>query len=287
MPALPRREMFDLPDGVIYLDGNSLGPLPRAVVDRVARTVTDEWGQMLIRGWNAAGWMDLPQSIGARIGRLIGAAPGTVTVADSTSMNLHKVLSAALQMRPDRRVILSDTGNFPTDLYMAQGLIAQLGKGHELRLVPHEQVMQNIDPTVAAVMLTEVDYRTGRRHDMQAITKATHDAGAVSVWDLAHSAGAMPVDLAGANTDFAIGCGYKYLNGGPGAPAFTYVRPDHLDALAPTLSGWLGHAAPFDFDTSYLPATGIGRMQVGTPPILSMVALDTALHLWDDIDMQA
>ena len=229
--------------------------------------------------------MDLPTRVGDRIGRLIGANPGTVVAADSTSINVHKVLSAALQLVPGRRVILSDTGNFPTDLYMAQGLINQLDAGHELRLVEPEAVADAIDETIAAVMLTEIDYRTGRRHDMAALTEAAHRAGAIAIWDLAHSAGALPVDLTGTNADFAVGCGYKYLNGGPGAPAFLYVRSDHQETIAPALSGWLGHAAPFDFDTSYAPGPGIERMRVGTAPILALAALDTALDLWDDIDM--
>ncbi|MEM6664001.1 MAG: kynureninase [Pseudomonadota bacterium] len=285
MPLLPMRSAFDLPAGIVYLDGNSLGPLPHVARERIAQTVTDEWGQMLIGGWNAAGWMDLPEKVGNQIGRLIGAPPGTVTAADSTSINVHKVLAAALQLRPDRRIILSDTGNFPTDLYMAKGLIDQLGRQHQLKLVEPEDVSSAIDETVAAVMLTEVDYRTGRLHDMSGVTKTAHDAGAVTIWDLAHSAGALSVDLHATQADFAIGCGYKYLNGGPGAPAFLYVHPKHLDHIEPVLSGWLGHASPFDFDTGYRPADGIGRMRVGTPPILSMASLDAALGLWDDIDV--
>jgi len=285
MPSLPIRDAFDMPEGLIYLDGNSLGPLPHVARDRVAAAVDDGWGKMLIRGWNAAGWMELPDRVGDRIGRLIGAAPGTVTACDSTTINVHKVLSAALGLRPDRRVILSDTGNFPTDLYIAQGLVRQLGQGHELRLVEPEEVAGAIGPDIAAVMLTEVDYRTGRLHDMAVLTRAAHEAGALAIWDLAHSAGALPVDLTGAGADFAVGCGYKYLNGGPGAPAFVYVRPDHVDTIAPALSGWLGHAAPFEFDIGYRPAGGVTRMRVGTPPILSMVALEAALTLWDGIDM--
>ncbi len=285
MPSLPKRDAFELPEDVIYLDGNSLGPLPRRIRARLVQTLDDEWGTMLIRGWNEAGWMDLPTRVGDRIARLIGAAPGTVVAADSTSINVHKVLSAAISLNPDRGVILSDTGNFPTDLYMAEGLLRQLGGRHELRLVDPEQVSENIDETVAVVMLTEVDYRTGRLHDMGALTARAHEMGAIAIWDLAHSAGAFPVDLTGTNADFAVGCGYKYLNGGPGAPAFLYVRPDHQDRIAPALSGWLGHAAPFDFDTGYTPAQGIERMRVGTPPILSLAVLESALQLWDDIDL--
>ena len=285
MTDLPIRDAFALPEGVIYLDGNSLGPLPHAVRARLARTLDEEWGAMLIRGWNQAGWMDLPARVGDQIARLVGAAPGSVVAADSTSINVYKVLTAALSLVPERRVILSDTGNFPTDLYMAEGLARQLGDHYQLRLVAPEDVAGAIDQSVAVLMLTEVDYRTGRRHDMAALTDAAHRAGALAIWDLAHSAGAFPVDLTGAKADFAVGCGYKYLNGGPGAPAFLYVRPDHQDRIAPALSGWMGHAAPFDFDTSYRPTQGIERMRVGTPPILALSALDAALELWDGIDL--
>ncbi|PWW03880.1 kynureninase [Hoeflea marina] len=279
------RAMFALPDGVIYLDGNSLGPLPSNVAARVARTVQAEWGAMLIRAWNDAGWMDLSGKVGDRIGRLIGAAAGTVMVADTTSINLFKVLDAAIHLNSERSVVLSDTGNFPTDLYIAQGLTARLPGRRMLRTVAPEDVMAAIDDTVAVVMLTEVDYRTGRRHDMRAITGAAHDAGALVIWDLAHSAGALEVDLAGTGVDFAVGCGYKYLNGGPGAPAFVYVAPRHQDGIAPLLSGWIGHAAPFAFDPDYRPAPGIDRMRVGTPPVLSLEALDAALDVWDGIDL--
>lgn len=282
MTALPARDLFDLPPGLIYLDGNSLGPLPVIARERIARTVDDEWGRMLIGGWNKAGWMDLPGRAGDRIARLIGAPGGSVMVADSTSVNLYKVLTAALSLT-DRRVILSDTGNFPTDLYVAEGAAAH--SGHELRLVAPEEVAGAIDETLAVLMLTEVDYRTGRLHDMAALTRKAHAAGVLVIWDLAHSAGALPVDLTASEADFAVGCGYKYLNGGPGAPAFLYVRPDHVDRIAPALAGWMGHAAPFDFDTGYRPAEGIERMRVGTPAILSTAALDAALTLWDGVDM--
>lgn len=284
-PFAATRAQFDLPDGVIYLDGNSLGPLPSAVARRIGRTVTDEWGGMLITGWNRAGWIDLPMKLGNRIARLIGAPEGSVVVADSTTMNLHKALSGALSLRPDRKVILSDTGNFPTDLYVAQSLAQAQGRGHEVRLVAPEEVAGAIDDSLAVLMLTEVDFRTGRRHDMAALTEAAHDAGALVIWDLAHSAGAFPVDLAGVRADFAIGCSYKYLNGGPGAPAFIHVRDDHIDRIAPALGGWMGHADLFAFERDYRPASGIARMCVGTPPILGMSALDAALDLWDGIDM--
>ncbi|MEM6595802.1 MAG: kynureninase, partial [Pseudomonadota bacterium] len=283
--SLPRKELFDLPEGVIYLDGNSLGPLPKAVPARLAEVVEREWAGELIKGWNSCHWMDQPARVGDMVAGLIGAPKGSVTMGDTLSIKVFQALSAALEMRPERRVILSDTGNFPTDLYMAEGLIALKDAGYELRLVAPEQVESAIDDSVAAVMLTEVDYRTGRKHDMAALTKATHAAGAVSIWDLAHSAGALEVDLAGAGCEFAVGCTYKYLNGGPGAPAFIYVRPDLIDAVQPALSGWLGHRAPFAFDLGYAPGEGIERMRIGTPPVLQLSALAAALSVWDGVSM--
>lgn len=283
--TLPVKQRFNLPDGMIYLDGNSLGPLPRAVPDRLASMVGHEWGEHLIKGWNVDGWMGQPVAVADRIGRLIGAPEGTVVLGDTLSIKVHQALSAALAMRPGRRVILSDSGNFPTDLYMAEGLIRQLDKGHELRVVDPEAVAGAITEEVAAVMLTHVDYRTGRMHDMDAITKLAHEAGAVMIWDLAHSAGAVPVDVTACKAEFAIGCTYKYLNGGPGAPAFIQVRPDIVNDVEPALSGWLGHDAPFAFEPHYRPASGIERMRVGTPPIIQIAALDEALKVWDDIDI--
>jgi kynureninase len=283
--TLPVKQRFNLPDGMIYLDGNSLGPLPRAVPDRLASMVGHEWGEHLIKGWNVDDWMAQPVAVADRIGRLIGAPEGTVVLGDTLSIKVHQALSAALAMRPGRRVILSDSGNFPTDLYMAEGLIRQLDKGHELRVVDPEAVAGAITEEVAAVMLTHVDYRTGRMHDMDAITKLAHEAGAVMIWDLAHSAGAVPVDVTACKAEFAIGCTYKYLNGGPGAPAFIQVRPDIVDDVEPALSGWLGHDAPFAFEPHYRPASGIERMRVGTPPIIQIAALDEALKVWDDIDI--
>jgi kynureninase len=280
------RALFELPDGIVYLDGNSLGPLPKAARERVAREIATGWGTQLIRAWNESGWIDLPATVGDRIGRIVGAPAGTVVAGDSTSVNLHKALAAALSLT-DRKVILSDSGNFPTDLYVAQGLIATLGRGHELRVVEPDAVEAAIGPDVAVLMLTEVDYRTGRLHDMAALTAKAHAAGALTIWDLAHSAGALPVHLQAAGADFAVGCGYKYLNGGPGAPAFIYVRPELQEGIAPVLSGWLGHAEPFAFGRHYRPASGIDRMRVGTPPILSMAALDAALDAFDGIGMEA
>jgi len=279
------RAMFHLPHGVIYLDGNSLGPLPLAAADRVARTITAEWGEMLITGWNKAGWMEQPSRVGDRIGRLIGAAPGTVVMGDTLSVKVYQALASALEMRPDRRVILSDNGNFPSDLYMADGLCRTLGNGYSLRTVAPEDVAGAIDETVAVTMLTEVDYRTGRKHGMAALTARAHAVGALAVWDLAHSAGAIPVDLTGADADFAVGCTYKYLNSGPGGPAFIYVAPRHAEVVRPALSGWLGHEAPFAFDPDYRPGRGIERMRVGTPPVLQLAALEAALDVWDMADM--
>ena len=279
------RAAFDLPKGIIYLDGNSLGPLPRAAAERVQACVSYEWGQMLITGWNKAGWMDQPARLGDRIGRLIGAAPGTVVLGDTLSIKVYQALASALDLNPARRVILSDTGNFPSDLYMAEGLVRTLGQGYELRTVAPEDVADAIGTDLAVLMLTEVDYRTGRKHDMRALIAKAHAAGALVVWDLAHSAGALSVDLAGADADFAVGCTYKYLNSGPGGPAFIYVAPRLADRVRPALSGWMGHESPFAFDHTYRPGAGIERMRVGTPPILQMAALEASLDIWDGVDM--
>ncbi|NOE25330.1 kynureninase [Ruegeria sp. HKCCD6157] len=279
------KAMFDLPEGVIYLDGNSLGPLPKSAGARVQRMLTDEWGQMLITGWNKAGWMGLPTALGDRIGRLIGAEPGSVVTGDTLSIKVYQAVASALELNPDRRVVLSDNGNFPSDLYMADGLLRSLGDAYELRVVDPEAVAGAITEEVAVLMLTEVDYRSGRMHDMRALTELAHANGVVTVWDLAHSAGAIPVDLSGCNADFAVGCTYKYLNGGPGAPAFIYVAPRLAERTRPALSGWLGHEAPFAFDLDYRPGSGIERMRVGTPPIIQMTALSAAMDIWDLADM--
>lgn len=281
-----RKEFFDLPVGMIYLDGNSLGPLPKGAKARVTDMMQDEWGAQLIKGWNSAGWMAQPSRVGDMVGRLIGAPAGSVVMGDTLSIKVYQALASALKMRPDRKVVLSDSGNFPTDLYMAQGLIQMLDSGYELRVVEPEAVVDVIDDSVAAVMLTQVDYRTGRVHDMGAITELAHSSGAVMIWDLAHSAGALPVDLTACACEFAVGCTYKFLNGGPGAPAFIYVRPDLADRVDPALAGWLGHDAPFAFDLDYRPAPGIERMRVGTPPVIQLTALEAALEVWDDVDMQ-
>ena len=279
----PLRDLFALPEGVIYLDGNSLGALPKATPARVAEVVQREWGQGLIRSWNDAGWMATPARVGDKIAQLVGAASGSVMVADSTSVNLFKLLGAALAARPGRRVIVSERRNFPTDLYIAEGLAALLGQGHELRLVEPDGIAAAIGEDTAVVMLTHVNYHTGAMHDMAAITRAAHEKGALMLWDLAHSAGAVPVDLAGCDVDLAVGCGYKFLNGGPGAPAFLYVAPRLQDSLRYPLTGWLGHAAPFAFETGYRPGQGIARTMVGTPPVLSLAALEVGI----DIALQA
>lgn len=275
-PLAPLREQFSLPTGVIYLDGNSLGVLPRTTAARVQQVVTDEWGQGLIRSWNDAGWITLPQRIGDKIARLVGAGAGELVVADSTSVNLFKVLSAALQIvradAPERTVILSERSNFPTDLYIAESLARQ--HGCSLQLCEADEIPALLGDRTAVLMLTHVNYRTGRMHDMAALTAAAHAAGALTVWDLAHSAGAVPVDLHAASADFAIGCGYKYLNGGPGAPAFVWAHPRHAERFWQPLSGWMGHAAPFEFTPGYQPAPGIARYLCGTPALLSMAALE-------------
>jgi len=275
-PLAPLRHQFALPEGVIYLDGNSLGVLPKATPARVAEVVQQEWGVGLIRSWNTAGWIDLPARIGDKIARLVGAGPGELVAADSTSINLFKVLSAAIAIaredHPGRRVILSERSNFPTDLYIAQSLARQ--HGMELVLAASDEIAASITNDVAVLMITQVNYRTGLLHDMVALTAKAHAVGALAVWDLAHSAGAVPVDLTGADADFAVGCGYKYLNGGPGSPAFVWANPRHASRFWQPLSGWMGHAAPFRFDTDYRPAEGISRYLCGTPSAVAMSALE-------------
>jgi len=296
-PLAPLRGQFDIPPGLIYLDGNSLGVLPVTVPARVAQVVQQEWGQGLIRSWNSAGWMNLSQRVGDKIARLVGAGPGELVVADSTSVNLFKVLSAALHLargpqgsptaptgeaaiaashRPQRQVIVSERSNFPTDLYIAQSLAQQ--HGGTLELLEAEEIPARLagarGQDVTVLTLTHVNYRTGHMHDMAALTALAHAAGALTVWDLAHSAGAVPVDLNGAGADFAVGCGYKYLNGGPGAPAFVWAHPRLVSSAWQPLAGWIGHAAPFEFTPDYQPAPGITRYLCGTPPVLSLAALE-------------
>lgn len=290
-PLAPFRARFELPLGVVYLDGNSLGALPVVTAARLQRAVSEEWGRDLIRSWNTADWIGLPSRVGDKIGRLIGAAPGETVVADSTSVNLFKVLAAALGLRPGRHRIVSQRDNFPTDLYMAQGLAAFLGQGHELVLLPDDPdaaaIEAALDGDTAVLMLTHVNYRTGRIHDMMRLSAAAHRAGALALWDLAHSAGALPVELNHAGADFAVGCGYKYLNGGPGAPAFLWVAQRHQTAFAQPLSGWMGHAAPFAFDATYRPAEGIARYLCGTPPVLGATALECGVDLMLEAEMSS
>jgi kynureninase len=280
-PLATLREQFALPPNKIYLDGNSLGVLPRATAQRVADVVRHEWGEHLIESWNTAHWIDLPQRVGNKLARLVGAGPNELVAADSTSVNRFKVLSAALSIaaadNAQRCVILSERDNFPTDLYIAESLARE--RGRELVLIDAPQAIEPrlAQGDVAVLMLTQVNYRTGHLHDMAALTQAAHDRGALVVWDLAHSAGALPVHLKRDDADFAVGCGYKYLNGGPGAPAFVWVHPRHADRFVQPLAGWMGHAAPFAFTPAYAPAPGIARYLCGTPPVLQMAALECGI----------
>jgi len=276
---------FVLPAGIVYLDGNSLGALPAASHERLNHAIRTEWGERLITSWLRSGWMEMPTRIGDKIAQLIGASAGEVVVTDSTSINVFKTLAAALALRPDRAVILSTADNFPTDLYMAQGLAQLLGNRHELRLVDESEIEQHLNHETAVLLLTHVNYKFGRMYDMAALTHLAHAAGALTLWDLAHSAGAVPLDLNACDADFAVGCGYKFLNGGPGAPAFLFVARRHQDAFRQPLSGWLGHAQPFAFDPLYSPADGVARYICGTPPVLSMTALECGVDLFLSTNM--
>ena len=287
-PLAPLRALFKLDADTAYLDGNSLGALPLAVVDAVQEVVLGEWGADLIASWNKHAWIDLPVSVGEKIAPLIGAAPGQVVCTDSISINLFKLLATALALQPERRVILAAEGDFPTDGYMAQGLVQLLGEARcDLRRVPADRIEEGLDADVAVLMLTQVNYRSGECYDMSAITRAAQDAGALVLWDLAHSAGVMPIALDALNVDMAVGCGYKYLNGGPGSPAFLYLSQRHQDRVTQPLSGWLGHARPFDFAPDYAAAPGVRAYQGGTPPIISMVALDAALDVYSRTNLEA
>ena len=285
-PLRSLRDLFQVPEGMIYLDGNSLGVLPKATPARVAAAVAQEWGQGLIKSWNSAGWFHMPLQVGNKIARLIGAKDDEVVAADSTSINLFKVLSAALSIaqadHPEKKIILSERTNFPTDLYIAEALCKE--RGLTLKLVEAPALQSALQADVAVLMLTHVNYRTGAMFNMKAMTASAHSVGALTVWDLAHSAGAVPVDLNDSQADFAVGCGYKYLNGGPGAPAFVWVHPKHTDRYWQPLSGWWGHAAPFEFTPDYKPASGISRYQCGTQPILSLTALNTALDVFSEAE---
>ena len=284
-PTAFARARFRLPDGLVYLDGNSLGALPTAVPDAVQEVVTAQWGRDLITSWNAHDWWDAPRRVGARLAALIGAADDEVLVADSTSANLFKVLVAAARMRPGRRVIVTEPGNFPADLYITDSVAGLLGL--QVRRVDPSDVGAVIGDDVAAVSFSHVDYRTGRLHDMAGVTRVVQDSGALMVWDLSHSAGALPVDLSGAGADFAVGCGYKYLNGGPGAPAYVMAARRHHGDVHQPLTGWTGHARPFAMEGSYEPATGIDRFRCGTPPMVSLLTLEAALTAYDGVDLSA
>jgi kynureninase len=282
-PLASKRALFALPDGVTYLDGNSLGALPKAAVEAIDDAVRKEWGDGLIRSWNSAGWVDIAQRVGDKISALMGAPIGSVVACDSTSVNLYKALHAACALRPDRKVILTDVDNFPTDLYLIDSVAKD--RGLTVRALPHNEIAAAINSDVAVLELTHVDYRSTEMYDMAEMTAAAHAAGALVIWDLAHSAGAVPVDVTLANADFAVGCGYKYLNGGPGAPAFIYVAPRIANSTSQPIQGWHGHAHPFEFARSYEPAAGINRMLVGTPPVLSMTALSAALDVFSGVTM--
>jgi kynureninase len=282
-PLAPFRDAFELPDGVAYLAGNSLGALPKAAAARVAETVGLEWGGALVHGWTDHGWIDAPARVGGKIARMIGAAPDEVIVADSTSANLFKLMTAALKAAPERGTLLGVEGEFPTDLYVAEGALEVLGEDRRLTLAGRAGLEAAINEDVALLVLTHVHYKSSEVWDMARITARAHAAGALVLWDLSHSAGAVPVDLNGAKADLAVGCGYKYLNGGPGAPAYLFVAKRHQARLVSPLSGWMGHARPFDFSDGYAPAAGVGRFLCGTPPILGMAALEAAV----DVDLQA
>jgi len=283
-PLAGLRQEFDLPDGVIYLDGNSLGPPPRTALARLSQTAAAEWGRDLILSWNLNGWMEAPLRIGGKIARLVGAEPHEVAVADSTSVNLFKLAAGALSLRPGRTTLLAQTGEFPTDLHILQGLAALLGERARLRIVPEGELIAAIDEDTAVLVLTHVHYRTSRRWDMAAVTAAAHAKGALALWDVSHSAGAIGVDLNAARADLAVGCGYKHLNGGPGAPAFLFVAERHLGTIRQPLTGWLGHAEPFAFEDLHRPAPDVRALTTGTPPILSLAALEAGIDLHLSVD---
>jgi kynureninase len=285
-PLAALRERFALPEGKVYFDGNSLGALPRHVPQVIAGALAEQWGEDLISSWNRHDWIGLPERVGERIAPLVGAAAGQVLCCDSISVNLFKLLAAALALRPGRRVILTRDDDFPTDGYIAQGLASLLGDARcELRRVAAAGLEEALGEDVAVLLLTEVNYRSGERLPMAEVTDRAHSQGALVVWDLAHSAGALPVALDACDVDFAVGCGYKYFNGGPGAPAFLYVNRRHQTHCAQPLSGWLGHREPFAFSGAYRPADGVRRFQAGTPAVLSMLALEAALDVFDGVDL--
>ena len=280
------KSQFHLPKGIIYLDGNSLGPLPKKAQDRIQHTLNYEWGEMLVTGWNKAGWMDQPNKVGDRIAKLIGATSKTVTVGDTLSIKVFQALASATNYQNNRKVLLTDSSNFPSDIYAAQGLVNMLQDDHQVKIVSTDDLIDNINENVAAVFFTEVDYKTGRRYDAKKIIKAAKQNGSLVILDLAHSAGAIDTNLTELEVDLAVGCTYKYLNGGPGSPAFIYVNPNLINSLDPCLSGWLGHENPFDFSLKYDPASGIDRMRVGTPPVIAMAALEASLDIWETVNIK-
>ncbi len=280
------KSQFHLPKGIIYLDGNSLGPLPKKAQDRIQHTLNYEWGEMLVTGWNKAGWMDQPNKVGDRIAKLIGATSKTVTVGDTLSIKVFQALASATNYQKNRKVLLTDSSNFPSDIYAAQGLVNMLQDDHQVKIVSTDDLIDNINENVAAVFFTEVDYKTGRRYDAKKIIKAAKQNGSLVILDLAHSAGAIDTNLTELEVDLAVGCTYKYLNGGPGSPAFIYVNPNLVNSLDPCLYGWLGHKNPFDFSLNYYPASGIDRMRVGTPPVIAMAALEASLDIWETVNIK-
>ncbi|WP_343719682.1 kynureninase [Achromobacter dolens] len=289
-PLAPLKARFDLPPGVLYMDGNSLGVMPRAAAARAAEVITQEWGTGLIRSWNTAGWFELPSRLGDKLAGLLGAKAGELVITDTTSLNIFKALAASLRIQqkrqPGRRVILSERDNFPTDLYMIQGMIDLLQQGYEMRLIDDDlPLARALDEDVAVVLLSHVNYRSGQMHDMAAVTRQAHERGALVIWDLAHAAGAVPVDLNGADADYAVGCTYKYLNGGPGSPAFIWVAPRHIPDFWQPLSGWWGHQRPFDMTVAYEPAGGIRRYLCGTQPIVSLAMVECGLDVAREADM--
>ncbi len=285
-PLAHVREQFSIPEGVIYLDGNSLGALPRTVAARISRVINEQWGEGLIRSWNTADWYELPSRVGDRIAPLIGAGPGEVVVGDSTSVSLFRVVAAGLKLQPGRNVIVTERGNFPTDLYILEGL-RQLRPGLEIRQATADQdPAELLDANTALLVLTHVDYRSGEIHDAARLTNAAHAVGALAIWDLSHSTGIVPIELNAINADFAIGCGYKYLNGGPGAPSHTWVAPCHAERVEQPLAGWLGHRDPFAFSPEYVPAAGVRRFITGTQQVLSLASLDEAMKIWERVSIE-
>ena len=279
------KQLFDIPRNMIYLDGNSLGPPTNTSANKVCKLINEKWARLLVSGWNKDNWIDQPQNVGNRIAKLIGAENDHVLLGDTLSIKLYQALFSAISLQKNRKVLLSDNGNFPSDLYIAEGLIHSLDKNYELRVVETKNISEELTDEIAVLFLTEVDYRTGRRHNMKAINAKAREFGILTVWDLAHSVGAFPISLAACQTDFAVGCTYKYLNGGPGSPGFIYVAPKHTETIEVGLRGWLGHTAPFDFRKEYHPAQGIKKMRIGTPPVVATACLEAALDVFDLIDM--